>query len=390
MGEKVVLFIDDEMNILKSLRRLFRREDYKTEFFSSGEEALIFLNENHCDLIISDIRMPVMDGFELLSEVKRLYPSITRVALSGYTDQRLIFKLIDQNIAKVFLFKPWDSLEIRQGVKGLLEFNEVLKDKDLLLLINNIDVLPSLPSLYLKINAMIREERDISEIASVVQKDQSTTLKILRLANSAFFGRKTGDVYEAVMSIGLNNLKNIILGSAIYSGPQKVKSLLEDTWNDAIVTNRILHVLYSKFLDKKLPSVYGSVGLLIDVGKVIFYLHKFDIYQEILKLSAENKKPIHYFEKELFKVSHQELSGYLLNWWELPHEYVEAALFHHNPSHESLVNRELVSAVHIASYYGSRHREGSENYDYLDPRSFSYLGLDKDTVEAKIKEILEA
>ena len=83
-----ILFVDDEPNILTGVKRMMRpmRKTWKMDFAQSGQKALDFLAENEIDIVVSDMRMPEMDGGDLLAEVQKKYPWIVRIILSGYTD----------------------------------------------------------------------------------------------------------------------------------------------------------------------------------------------------------------------------------------------------------------------------------------------------------------
>lgn len=130
-----VLCVDDEINILNALKRLFRKEGYRLLTTSSGADALKLLRDNTVHMIISDQRMPEMSGTELMAKVKVLYPDLIRVILTGYTDVDSITKSINQgNIYKFFL-KPWNDqslvLEIRQALEqyDLVQANKALHQK---------------------------------------------------------------------------------------------------------------------------------------------------------------------------------------------------------------------------------------------------------------------
>lgn len=90
---KSILFVDDEKAILNSIRREFFDSPYDVYIANGGREALDILEKNHIDLIVSDMRMPEMDGYELLKRVKLLYPEVTRLILSGFTDEKLYLNL---------------------------------------------------------------------------------------------------------------------------------------------------------------------------------------------------------------------------------------------------------------------------------------------------------
>lgn len=387
MEDKTVVFVDDEELILKSLKRLFKREPFQAFFFNSAREAIDYIKDHEIDLLVTDIRMPDMDGSELLNYVKQHHPSVMRIALSGYTESNMIYDLIEKNIAKLFIFKPWDSHELKEAIRGVLEFEDILKSNNLLELINNIDSLPVLPEIYRKVNRLILNDADIDEIGEVVSQDQAIALKVLKLANSAFYGRKTGDLNEAIMGVGLNNLKSIILSNSIFSGPDKILMELMSIWDHSVRTNQYVHMIYKDILNKKLSSLFGSVGLLHDIGKVMFLLYYHEDYHKMLLEIKDQEESVVMCEKDQFQVSHTEIGAYLLNWWELPHCYIEAALYHHRPSKEGIVNKELIYVLHLASYYSMKfhHPDGSE--DYLDPKAFTYLSIDRDELEEKIKAL---
>lgn len=127
-----VLCVDDEKNILNSLRRLLRQENYNLLTASSGAEGLKLLEETHVQLVISDQRMPEMSGVDFLSKVREKYPEIIRIILSGYTDVNSITNAINKGHIYKFLLKPWDEqnllLEIRQALQNydLIEDNQRL------------------------------------------------------------------------------------------------------------------------------------------------------------------------------------------------------------------------------------------------------------------------
>lgn len=127
-----VLCVDDEKNILNSLKRLLRKENYNILTASSGQEGLEILDEQKVHLIMSDQRMPEMNGTDFLERVKEKFPDIIRIILTGYTEVDAITGAINKgNIYKFFL-KPWNDdtlkLEIR---KALEQFELVEKNKEL-------------------------------------------------------------------------------------------------------------------------------------------------------------------------------------------------------------------------------------------------------------------
>jgi len=384
---KVVMFVDDESFILKSLKRLMKNQPFESVYMNSGAEALLHLEQHEIDLIVTDIRMPDMDGFELLSIVKDKFPKVLRVALSGFTESKTIYKLIEKNIAKIYLFKPWDNFELKKNINRILEFEDVLTNNKLLELINNLDSLPVLPKLYQDLKALIDKDASIEEVGKLVEIDQAISSKVLRLANSAFYGRKTGSISEAIMSIGLNNLKNMVLASSIFQGSKEDMESLDKMWTHSINTNKLTLLIYEKLLHKKIPTIYGSAGLLHDIGKVILHIYYNDSYKEIINKADDGENNLINLELDVYNVTHQDIGAYLLNWWELPHAYVEAAMYHHRPHDERIVNHELVGVVHLANYYSLKLMSLDNAHSYLDKTVFSTLGISVEDIEAIIEEI---
>lgn len=122
---RCILLVDDEANILASLRRLLRADGYRILTASSAEEGLEVLAANEVDLVVSDQRMPGMTGVEFLRRVKDLRPETMRLSLSGYTDLQSITDAINEGSVYKFLTKPWDDDLIRSNIA------EALRRKDL-------------------------------------------------------------------------------------------------------------------------------------------------------------------------------------------------------------------------------------------------------------------
>lgn len=344
-----IMFVDDEQQILRALNRLFMDTGYQTVLMASGEEALVFMEHTPVNLVVSDIRMPGINGFDFLRQVKDKYPTTMRVALSGYTDSRAIYKALEENVAKMYMFKPWDNRELQSTIDKMFQLEEIFTDKKIMDLINNLDDIPTIPSLYNKIRAMIQEDEDVEKIATLIEADQASSAKILRIANSAFYGAKTGSISQAIMYIGLANIKSILLSNAVFNVKGPMKDRVRELWHHAALTNKMTNHLFWKITGKKIPNVFASAGLLHNVGMVVLMCHFPELCKDILASGFEGYEASPGIGKEVLGVTHEELGGYLLNWWELPLPIVESALYHRNPINERIINREIVSIVHIAA-----------------------------------------
>ncbi len=119
--KSVVLLVDDEESILNSLRRLLRGQPYDVVLATSGAQALEIMATRPIDLVMSDARMPGMDGAMLLAEVHRLYPATSRILLTGYADLTTIIKAINDGQIHRYISKPWNDEELQLVLQQTLE-----------------------------------------------------------------------------------------------------------------------------------------------------------------------------------------------------------------------------------------------------------------------------
>jgi YesN/AraC family two-component response regulator len=133
MSKNTILCVDDEPIILKSLVRLFRKENYEIYTAENGNEALSVLEEVPIDLVVSDYRMPEMSGVELLKKVKEKYPATVRIILSGFADFNNVVSAINEGQIYRFCHKPWDNENLKVTVRQSLEYHDLLKKNRILM-----------------------------------------------------------------------------------------------------------------------------------------------------------------------------------------------------------------------------------------------------------------
>ena len=113
-----LLIVDDEENVHKSLRRLLMRDGYHILTASSVNEAFDLLAQNRVDVVLSDHRMPQMQGVDFLTHVRSMYPAAKRIVLTAYQDEHVLSKALNEGEVFRFLTKPWDDEKIRQTVRA--------------------------------------------------------------------------------------------------------------------------------------------------------------------------------------------------------------------------------------------------------------------------------
>ncbi|MFH1147063.1 MAG: ATPase, T2SS/T4P/T4SS family [Pseudomonadota bacterium] len=155
-GLRTLLFVDDEENVLSALQRAFRRENYKALFAGGGAEALKILAAGPVQVIVSDFKMPQMDGIALLRVVRDKYPQTIRIMLTGYTDVPMIMAAINEGAVYKFITKPWNDHDLRLNIGLAFEQYELLKENK---------------SLREKNRQTQKELRDLSRLASTARSN---------------------------------------------------------------------------------------------------------------------------------------------------------------------------------------------------------------------------
>jgi response regulator RpfG family c-di-GMP phosphodiesterase len=116
-----ILFVDDEKQMLTALNRVFRGKSYSVFTANSGAEALEFIKDQAVDIIVSDMRMPEMDGATFLAESVKILPNSRRVLLTGYADQESTVRAINEGQVHQYLMKPWDNTELKNTIDGEIQ-----------------------------------------------------------------------------------------------------------------------------------------------------------------------------------------------------------------------------------------------------------------------------
>src|SRR5579883_1288451 len=126
---KRILFVDDEPKVLEALERLLRpqRREWEMAFAASGPEALQLLASRPFDVIVTDMRMPEMDGAQLLEEVQKRYPEVVRLVLSGYFEMEMAIRAVP--VAHQYLAKPCDPEKLRLAIERACGLTSILGDQ---------------------------------------------------------------------------------------------------------------------------------------------------------------------------------------------------------------------------------------------------------------------
>lgn len=330
-----VLFVDDELRILEGIERMLFHlaDEWDITCVESGAAALKELEEDPYDVIVTDMRMPEMDGATLLTEVHKRFPEVVRIVLTGQADMETTLRTV--SIAHQFLSKPLMPdvlvavIERTFGLQALLS-NEAVRE-----VVGQIRHIPSVPRLYMQLSRALEEPNtSVNDVADIVSQDPAMCAKLLQLVNSAFFGQAlviTG-VAQAVTRLGFQIVRDLVLMVEVFRTP-KTAQRIEGFSVEAQQQHALRSALLARKLlpDQKESDAAFTAAMLHDIGKLIMATELPDKLAAALALSHSEAMPLPQAEKQIIGASHAEIGAYLLGLWALPHAIVEAVANHHEP-----------------------------------------------------------
>lgn len=359
MDKKGILFVDDEPNILSGIKRMLRsmRKDFDFYFAEGGQEALEILSENSVDVVVSDMRMPGMDGVELLSNVQENFPNAVRIMLTGQADDESIIKTV--GVVHQFLSKPSDPDSLKDILIRSAALQDLMDSRQLKEMVSSIGSLPSLPNIYTELQKVLRNpDATAEEIAKVIEKDISMTAKLLQLVNSSFFGlfQKVESADRAVMLLGVDVIKNLALGMEIFSEVQTVSPLLSTSylWEHSIIVAQCSKKIAMEATDD--TNIINSsfiAGMLHDIGRLLLLTKLGSAYVPIIEKAGAESTPLLALEKQTFNATHCDIGAYLIGLWGFNNNIVEAIAFHNTIETYPGTSFSAALAVHVADamYY---------------------------------------
>lgn len=378
---KSVLFVDDDANVLAGLKRMLRplRTEWTTEFVDCGEKALAYMAANPVDVIVTDMRMPGMDGVQLLEQVVIHHPSAVRIALSGHSDQEMLIKVA--GLAHQYLSKPCDTETLKSTVRRSLTLRDHFQNKTISRLVARVQSLPSLPNNYHDILHEIGSpDPSLARVANIISRDAAMTAKVLQLVNSAFFGtaRRVSDPLQAVTLLGLHTVNGLVLSVGVFSQFDKLQ--IASFSADDLLTHSLQVAGLAKQIaaSQKRDETYCGeayvAGVLHDIGKLILARDFPRQYGEVLTGAEECGYAVSDLEREAFGADHADLGAYLLGLWGLPSTLIEAVAFHHEPNKSQAKEFSILTAVHVANVL-TYSNESGESSKCVDDIYLQSIGL---------------
>lgn len=391
---KKILFVDDEPAILDALQDSLRqhRRRWEMTFACGGDSAIAQLRGSEFDAVVSDIRMPIVNGVDVLKYAKERQPKAIRIALTGYSDSESTIQLT--TLAQRYLRKPCSVEELDDAISrdsGLIEAFDNEQVKTLAgsagrLAIGN----DSRRSLIEVLNS---SDGSAEDIANIVEQDVAMTAKILQLANSSFFRRQQSVISakQAVSFLGVDVLKSLVLANQLFEVSQNLPKQVGFNTSLFFEHSMLTSTLARNMTDnEQLNASAFTAGLLHDVGKIIILAKKPHVIPDLVDQTSTiaNCWVSESAQREILGCTHAEVGGCFLNLWGIPTPIVEAVTFHDSPASVHSKELDSVGIVHVCNYLahwlsadaGDEYVELKLDRDYL-----SQLGVAERVSDWKLK-----
>lgn len=379
---KRLLFVDDDAMVLAGLRRALHdmRGEWQAGFAPGGQAALDAMEKESFDAVITDMRMPAMDGAELLEKVRDRHPEVIRIVLSGQSEKEAMLRSIVP--AHQYLAKPCDIRDLKVRLGQAFATRDLVREPSIAAAIARLHSVPSLPAIYSQLTAALRSETtSLSQIEEIIGRDPGMAAKILQLANSAFIGAhgRVLSLRQAVSLIGVDTVRTLALSIHVFSRfgrntatAAQVTALWEHSVQVAALAQRIAAAENG---NKALGEECFAAGLLHDLGKVVLLGERAKEYAEIRKrLEVGDGADVEALETEFLGCSHAQLGAYLMSIWGLPVSLVHAVAYHHRPSQAIEAGFSSLTAVHCANALAHAVQDGREEIA-IDGEYLTQLGL---------------
>ena len=359
---KTILFVDDEPRLLDALARMLRprRHEWDMTFVAGGEAGIAALDAGTFDVLVTDMRMPVVDGVAVLRHARERSPRTVRIALSGQTELAVMTRSV--SLVHQFLAKPCDPVVLRSVIERVCALQALLNDPHLQHVVGQLGELPVLPRTYERFAAELESpETSIASIVRIVEQDVVLAARCLQLANSAYFGlrRPVDTLEQAVSYLGIGMLRDLVLSTVAFSsftpGRQLTDAGLARLERHSVVVANVARAILDQH---ELSQQAFMAGMLHDIGVLILAtcgtsasgaVSDHEICGWTDGDGERHAADADVRHDTMERVTHAEVGAYLLGLWGLPHAIVEAVAFHHQPARARPDRFDVLGAVYTAN-----------------------------------------
>ncbi|MBW2569820.1 MAG: HDOD domain-containing protein [Deltaproteobacteria bacterium] len=229
-----------------------------------------------------------------------------------------------------------------------------MKSKEINTIINSIGNLPILPTIHMKLSRLLNAQNSsIKMISNIISEDQAVAAMVLKIVNSVVYGfyNKIGDLQHAIVILGLNEIKNLVLTASMYKIVKEFKSSstfdMEEFWKHSTGCAILARVL-AETAHLKNPEDVFTGGLLHDIGKLIHATYLCEKFNDVVANVVETGSQISESEKKILGFDHAQTGSVLAEKWNLPQETISMIAYHHLPDTPYTLTKEI-AAIHIGN-----------------------------------------
>jgi len=382
-----VLFVDDEQMVLDGLRRMLfpLRNQWRLRFACSGADALEALAQEPADVVVSDMRMPGMDGATLLQLVADRHPGTVRIILSGQSEREAALRSVGP--CHSFIAKPCSSQELTGIINRAMILRRMLTSPGLQRMVAGMRVVPTLPeAVKVLVAEMQKPDPSLHRLADIIATDPVLAAKVLQISNSAFFGNRQTftRVSQAVQYLGLEVIKAILLGAGIFAqfdATLLARFSFNRLWQHSLRTAHLARqIALILDLGEQLADESYTAGLLHDIGTILLAANQPAVYARLTQELKRTGRPRAELEVEAFGASQALVGGYLLGLWGLQDRVVEAVAFHPTPRAIPDALSSPMVMVHVAGWLADTVEGGDFCFaanGRLDPTIVNHLRIEE-------------
>jgi HD-like signal output (HDOD) protein len=380
-GTTRILFVDDEPHVLTAVKRLLRTLDYPwhVEYADGGLAALGALERERFDVVVSDLRMPHLDGAELLAQVKRDQPGAIRLLLSGQADAEAPSAAL--LVAHQLLPKPCDAATLSAAIHRARVIRGIIADDTIQRISDRMGQLPAPPRIYWEITrAGGHAGPALRETVALIERDHDVATRLVDLANwpYASLARRARTVEEAAEVLGADVVRAFAVAATAFTRwpthglPPELSfaNLRAHTFTTARIARRIA-------IRPEDAAPAFAAALLHDLGHLVIAVSFPERLPAILQRTSRGELTAQAQTREL-GFDHAAIGAYLLGIWGLPVVLVEAVADQLAPSCRPRTTLDVAGLLHVASALASEHLPpswGSPRAPWLDMQYLQRIGV---------------
>ncbi|MFV1849315.1 MAG: response regulator [Thalassospira sp.] len=355
-----IIFVDDDINVLRGLRRrmMGQRPNWSLRFFESAEQALVGLDQEEADVVISDMRMPSMDGAEFLRIVAKRYPQTSRILLSGYADEVAI-----QNgtaATQHFLTKPCKDTDIIHAVERGLIMRRYLRDPILTDILSQLPERLAWPETFQRLHTILQfsGQKSRIELDDFARQHPGLTALALEQAKREQLvpHGQTMELIGLVSILGIETIKALCVlwsecGQPDILDPDHIDLKLH---RPMVLGQMAASIARMQNMAYETVDHIRAAALLCHIGEVVIKQVRPEGYEASRRRADQDECDIISAEIAEMGFAHPGIAAGLCAYWGFPHEIVENIAFHHRPEAAPTSASQSLLIVYAAQHFARK------------------------------------